>query len=47
MKLELKKIPVVYMNLERIYNMLGGQWFSGDCVNKETKDMYCEGWEVL
>jgi hypothetical protein len=22
-------------------------WFGGDCVNKETKDMYCEGWEVL
>jgi len=22
-------------------------WFGGECVNKETKDMYCEGWEVL
>ena len=22
-------------------------WFGGECVNKETKDVYCEGWEVL
>ena len=22
-------------------------WFGGDCVNKETKDMYCEGWISL
>ena len=22
-------------------------WFGGECVNKETKDMYCDGWEVI
>ena len=22
-------------------------WFGGECVNKETRDMYCEGWITL
>ena len=23
------------------------KWFSGDCVNHETKDLYCENWIIL